>query len=209
MSRIFTVSLAAPLAVAALLTTTPVVASAQPTQEAADTLTAAPPTERWEFLVPSGTAAPVATKKNAVKRGNLIAVQASYLVRPNLALTSTVGWIRSRDLASAGSPKLDVFTYDLGAEVRAASFALGTRASFKPFAGVGVGVRSYNYRSLPVDATHNPGAYVGVGGELGVCRVRLRLEVRDYVTGFMSLDGHGGSRTRHDVVVMAGVRLSR
>jgi outer membrane protein W len=202
-------SVVATFAVAAVLVTTPRVAAAQTTQTSAETQTAARPKARWEFLVPSGTAAPVATKGHAIKRGNLIAVQASYLVRPNLAVTSTLGWIRSRDLGAAGSPKLDVYTYDLGAEVRAASFALGSRASFKPFAGVGVGVRSYNYRSLPVDATHNPGAYVGVGGELGVRRVRLRLEVRDYVTGFTSLDGSGRSHTRNDVVVMAGVRFSR
>ena len=208
MSRIV-LSVVTQFAVAAVLVTMPCVAAAQTTQTSAQTQTAAQPKARWEFLVPSGTAAPVATKKNAVKRGNLVAVQASYLVRPNLAVTSTVGWIRSRDLSSADSPKLDVFTYDLGAEVRAVSFALGSRVSFKPFAGVGAGVRSYNYRSLSVDATHNPGAYVGVGGELGVRRLRLRLEVRDYVTGFRSLDGSGRSRTRNDVVVMAGVRVSR
>jgi len=48
-----------------------------------------------------------------------------------------------------------------------------------------------------------------VGGELGVRRIRLRVEARDYVTGFRPLAGGGSSDTRNDVVVMAGLRLTR
>ena len=44
------------------------------------------------------------------------------------------------------------------------------------------------------------------GGELGIGRVRLRLEVRDYVTSFKPLDGKGAAGTRNDVV-MAGLRF--
>jgi hypothetical protein len=47
------------------------------------------------------------------------------------------------------------------------------------------------------------------GGELGVGRVGLRVEVRNYVTGFKPLVGVGKIDTRNDVVLMASVRFNR
>lgn len=161
----------------------------------------------WELIVPSGTVVPAGAQRDAVKRANLTAVQLSYVARPAIAITSTVGWARSRDIAAAGDPKLDVFTYDVGAEVRAARWINGKTVTFTPFAGAGAGGRSYNYRKLDVDATHNLSAYGSVGGELGIRRIRLRVEARDYVTGFKPLTGEGAARTGNDVVVMAGLRF--
>ena len=162
---------------------------------------------RWEVSVPGGAIVPTGAQRDAIKRGNLTALQLTYVARPALAITSTVGWARSRDVATVGDPKLDVFTYDVGAEVRAPRWLAGKTVTFSPFAGVGAGGRSYNYRKLNVDATHNLSAYASVGGEVGVRRVRVRLEARDYVSGFKPLAGQGAARTGNDVVVMAGVRL--
>jgi len=162
---------------------------------------------RWEFLVPSGTLVPTGAQHDAIKRGNLTALQLTYVARPTFAITSTVGWARSRDIMIADNPKLDVFTYDVGAEVRAPRWITGKAVTFTPFAGAGAGGRSYNYRKLDVDATHNVAAYGSAGGELGVGRVRLRLEARDYVTGFKPLSGVGAARTGNDVLMMAGLRF--
>jgi len=167
----------------------------------------AEPKSHWELLIPSGTMVPTGTQRDAIKRGNISAVQLTFVGRPSFGFTSTFGWARSRDIATAGNPKLDVFTYDIGAEVRAPRWLDGKGMTFSPFAGAGAGGRSYNYRKLDVDATHNLGAYATVGGELGVRRARVRLEVRDYATGFKPLTGQGTTRTGNDVVVMAGLRI--
>jgi hypothetical protein len=164
-------------------------------------------TARWEFLVPSGALVPTGVQRDAIKRGNLSAVQLTYVARPAFAITSTFGWARSRDIATEGDPKLDVFTYDIGAEVRAPRWLAGKAMTFSPFAGAGAGGRSYNYRKLDVEATHNVAAYASAGGELGFRRVRVRLEARDYVTGFKPLNGAGAARTGNDIVVMAGLRF--
>lgn len=162
---------------------------------------------RWELLVPGGAIVPTGTQRDAIKRGNLTAIQLTYVATPAVAITSTVGWARSRDIATVGDPKLDVFTYDVGAEVRAPRWAASKTVTFSPFAGAGAGGRSYNYRKLDVDATHNLAAYGSIGGDLGVRRVRVRLEARDYVTGFKPLAGQGATRTGNDVVLMAGIRF--
>ena len=162
---------------------------------------------RWELVVPSGAIVPTGTQREAIKRGNLTAVQVMYVAKPALAITSTLGWARSRDIATVGNPKLDLFTYDVGAEVRAPRWIAGKTSMFTPFAGVGAGGRSYNYRKLEVDATHNLAAYASGGGELGIRRVRVRLEARDYLAGFKPLAGRGAARSGNDVVLMAGLRF--
>lgn len=171
--------------------------------QTAESQAAAQKPARWELHVPSGALLPTGGQRDAIKRANISAVQISYVTRPSLAITSTFGWARSRDVAMTDSPKLDVFTYDLGAELRAPRW----KKSFTPFVGGGAGGRTYNYRKLEIDATHNLAAYGSVGGELAIKRVAVRVEARDYVAGFKPLNGAGASRTGNDVVVMAGLRL--
>jgi len=77
------------------------------------------------------------------------------------------------------------------------------------FAGIGGGARSYNYRKLDVDATNNLAGYVAAGGELGIRRVAVRIEARDYATGFKPLVGGGRSEARNDIVIMGAIRFNR
>lgn len=175
----------------------------------ADAQTTPAQKSRFEFLVSSGTLVPTGTPRNPIKRADQTTAQLSYLVRPNVAITSSFGWARSRDLATVGDPRLDVFTYDVGAEVRANRWNVGRGVTFAPLVGVGAGARSYNYRSLDVAATDNLAAYGSVGGELGYRRVRLRLETRDYVSGFKPLAGAGTASRRNDIAVLVGFRFVR
>lgn len=175
--------------------------------QAADTNATADRSARWSLTVPGGTIVPTGAQRHAIKRGDVTAVQLAYAARPAIAITSTFGWARSRDIATAGDPKLDVFTYDVGVEARAPRWLQGHSMSLAPFAGAGVGGRSYNYRSLDVDATHNIGGYLSAGGELRIRRLGLRIEGRDYVTGFKPLQGSGTTRTGNDLVVLAGVHV--
>jgi hypothetical protein len=169
----------------------------------------AEPTGGWEFRVPAGGLVPTGAQRDALKDAHLSAAQLSYVVRPAFAITATVGWARSRDLASANDPKLDVFTYDVGAEARAPQWFAGRAVTFRPFVGAGAGARSYNHRKLDVDATHNVTGYGAVGGELGMGRVGLRLEARDYVSSFRPLVGGGSASTRNDVVALLGLSLRK
>lgn len=162
----------------------------------------------FEFIVNSGTIVPTGAQRDAIKRGKLNAAQLSYVIHPSFALTGTFGWARTRDIASADDPKLDMFTYDIGGELRGPRWLASQSLSFSPFAGIGAGGRSYNYRSRDVDATHNLAGYASAGGELGIGRrVSVRVEARDYVTGFEPLTGIGSAATRNDLSVMAGLRI--
>ena len=162
-----------------------------------------------EIRVPSGSYNAIGAQGNHLKDAHLTALQLSWVVQPHLAVTGTFGWARSRDLVAAGSPKVDVFTSDLGLEARSREWNAGKNVSLSTFAGFGAGARSYNYVKLDEGARHNLAGYASAGGELGAGRVAIRVEARNYTTGFKPLAGSGGSDTRNDMVVMAAVRINR
>jgi hypothetical protein len=161
----------------------------------------------FELLVPSGTVVPTGAQEDDVKRGNLTAVQLSYGLRPDLVLTSTVGWARTTPLGLGPEAKLDLLTYDAGVEYRLPRRSADRRINFKPFTGVGIGARTHSYRHVDVATRHNLATYASVGGELGLSRVRVRLEVRDYLT-WVTPFGTPGTTRRNDVAVLAGLRLA-
>ena len=161
----------------------------------------------WEFIVASGALVPTGSQGDVLKRADLTLAQLTYVIRPEFAVTTALGWARSHDVASAGRPKLDVFTGDVGAEVRPARWIADHEEKFNPFAGIGVGMRSYHYRNLDAAGSNNLAGYISAGGEFGMHRVRVRLEVRDYLSGFKPLNGTGTQGTRNDVVAMLGLRL--
>lgn len=169
--------------------------------------TIAPATRSWEFRAPSGALVPTGDQRHFVKDAQVTAAQLSWVVRPQVALTGTFAWARSRDLAAGDAPRLDVFTSDLGVEARSVHRSISESVTYRTFAGFGAGARIYNHRTLNVDATSNPAGYGSVGGELFGGRAGLRLEVRDYVTGFQPLTGTGRSVMRNDVVVMAALSI--
>ena len=163
----------------------------------------------WELRFTSGSLMPTGDLRADLRSADLSAAQLSWRLRPDLAITGTFGWARSRDLGASGAPKLDVFPSDVGIEASPLRWQVGTRTTLTPFVGLGAGARSYNHRSLDVDATHNLAAYAAAGGEIGFRHFGIRLEARDYVTGFKPLAGGGTSALRNDVVVMVGLRIGR
>lgn len=165
--------------------------------------TAPEPSPAWEFLVPTGGMIPTGAQRSALDRGALTTAQLLRVVQPALALTATLGWARSHDLASAGDNALDIIGFDLGTELRGTRWALGRGISLRPFAGIGAGARHYDHRHLALDASNKTTAYVSAGGEFGVRRVRVRLEARDYLA---SARPFAGEHADNDVTLMAGVR---
>jgi hypothetical protein len=156
-----------------------------------------------------GAYIPTGDQRDLLEDAVLVGAQASYSFIPQLALTGTFGWSPSKDRITAGDQTLDVFQYDLGLEGRApAWYTSGTGSwSFTPFAGLGIGARTYDYRDLDIDSQTNLAGYGALGGELGFGRIGARLEARDYVSRFEPLTGNGDAKTRNDVTLAAGLTV--
>jgi hypothetical protein len=169
-----------------------------------------PPQVRGFELRPYvGAFIPTGDQRDLLEDAVLVGAQASYSFIPQLALTGTFGWSPAKDRITAGDQTLDVFQYDLGLEGRApAWYTSGTGSwSFTPFAGLGIGGRTYDYRDLDVSSKTNVAGYGALGGELGFGRVGARLEARDYVSRFEPFTGNGDAKTRNDVTLAAGLTL--
>ncbi len=177
--------------------------------QTASAQSAASASRQIEFRVASGSMMPTGEQQASLRSGSLTTAQIAWVPQPSFAIVGSFGWARSRDLTSIDAPKLNAFSADLGVEARAAQWMTDRAVTFTPFIGLGGGARSYDYRSRSANATHNLAGYGAVGGELGIGRVGLRLEARNYVSGFKPLAGAGPSDTRNDVSVLAAVRFNR
>jgi hypothetical protein len=179
---------------AALLAAAPAAAQAQTQSEG-------PGFELRPFV---GAYLPTGAQRDVLEDAVLAGAQASWRILPAFAITGTFGWAPSTDRLTAGTPRLDVYQYDLGAELRAASWRSGATWTFSPFVGLGAGGRTYDYRDGDVDPTSNVAGYATVGGDVGLGPFGLRVEARDYVSRFKPLAGTGDARTRNDVALAAG-----
>lgn len=153
-----------------------------------------------------GAYLPTGDQRDLLKDAILVGAQASYRVLPQLAITGTVGWSPTEDRVSAGE-RIDLLQYDVGAELRAPAWIQRASWDFTPFAGLGVGGRTYDYRDLDVDAKTNVAGYGALGGEFGFGQFGLRIEGRDYISRFKPLTGSGDAKTRNDVAVAAGLTI--
>jgi hypothetical protein len=152
-----------------------------------------------------GAYLPTGDQRDLLKDAVLVGAQASWRVIPAFAVTGSFGWAPSKDRITAGDQKLDVFQYDVGGELRAASLYTAGVWDFTPFVGLGVGGRTYSYRDLNVDSKTNVDGYASLGGDVGFGPLALRVEGRDYVSQFKPLTGNGDSKTRNDVGVALGL----
>jgi hypothetical protein len=152
-----------------------------------------------------GAFIPTGDQRDFLKDAVLVGGQASWRVIPALALTGTFAWSPSKDRISAGNQTLDIYQYDVGAELRKPSGFDTGFAEFTPFVGLGLGGRTYDYRDLDVSSKTNFDGYGAVGGDLGFGPVALRIEARDYVSQFKPLTGTGSNQTRNDIGLAAGL----
>lgn len=163
------------------------------------------PTTRFEVRPFVGAYIPTGDQRDFLKDAVLVGAQASWSVTPAFALTGSFGWSPAKDRITAGDQTLDIYQYDVGGEVRAASWYNAGTWSFTPFAGLGVGGRTYHYRDLDVDAKTNVAGYGALGGDIGFGAVALRVEARDYVSQFKPLSGSGDTKTRNDIGLAVGL----
>src|SRR5690606_1576446 len=143
-----------------------------------------------------------------VKGAELLAVQLVWTLRPTLALTGSIGLVHSRNLATVGEPRVDIFTGDVGLERRPFARCQTCRVGMSGFPCVGAGARRYDQRGAGFEASTTFMGYGSVGGEVRMGGVGLRVEARDYVGGATALPGTNAG-VGNDVVILAGLRLLR
>src|SRR5690606_19617279 len=100
----------------------------------------------WQLRIPSGRMIATGDQRSVIKDAPVIAIQVARTISASTAITTTLGWARSRDLTHPQAPKLDILSGDIGLEQRVTMWRLGRGTSFTPFVGVGGGVRQLDSR---------------------------------------------------------------
>jgi hypothetical protein len=85
--------------------------------------------------------------------------------------------------------------------------AMGSSWMIRPFAGAGVGGRTFDYSDVDAGGHTALAGYGALGTELQTGRFAVRLEARDYVYRFEGLDGTEDATTRNDLTLVLGAAL--
>jgi hypothetical protein len=163
------------------------------------------PTIKGEVRPFVGAFVPTGEQRDILKDAVLTGAQASWHVIPALSFTGAFAWSPNKERISAREHKLDIYQYDVGAELRAASWYLTSTWDLTPFAGLGIGGRTYSNRDVDVRSTSDVDGYVALGSDFGIGVVGVRIEGRDYVSNFKPLTGSGDSKTRNDIGLFVGL----
>ncbi len=153
----------------------------------------------------AGAFIPTGDQRDVLDDAALLGAQLGVAVHPNVTLLGSFGWAPSADKTLATDNTVDLYQYDLGIELHAFRPLGATGWRFKPFAGAGLGGRTYHYRDQVFDAQSYFAGYGALGAELQSGRFGVRLEGRDYLSNFRGLRGDEASSTRNDVTLALGI----
>jgi hypothetical protein len=152
-----------------------------------------------------GAFIPTGDQREILEDAVLTGAQASWHLIPALSVTGAFAWSPSKDRITAGDQTLDIYQYDVGAELRGWSWYQRSTWDFTPFVGLGLGGRTYNYRDLDVGSTTDFDGYGSLGADFGIGALGVRIEGRDYLSQFKPLTRIGDSKTRNDVGIFVGL----
>jgi hypothetical protein len=158
-----------------------------------------------------GAVLPTGAHHSLLKEAVLVGAQASLAINEHFAARGSFSWSPSKDKNERQDHNLDFYQYDLGLEGLLPNLTPTSSFSTRPYAAIGVGGRTYDYRDrADLDAETNVVGYGALGLDVAPNgrRVGLRLEARDNVSAFKGLRGELPERkARNDVQVTAGVTV--
>jgi hypothetical protein len=156
-----------------------------------------------------GALVPTGDQRDLLKDAVLVGGQAAYGLNSNFTVVGSFGWSPSEDKAVVVGKKVDLYQYDVGLEGRLSDLTAGSPVSTRPYATLGVGGRTYDYRNVSgADAQTNFLGYGAIGLDLApqAGPLGFRVEARDNVSAFKGLRGELTERkARNDLQFSGGV----
>jgi hypothetical protein len=162
-----------------------------------------PTTPALEIRPVAGAFLPTGDQHDLFKNAALLGMQIGYEMKPTLHLLGSFVWSPGQSKFLTGNNDVNVFQYDVGAELNAV-YELTPSWQLKPFVGIGVGGRTYDYQTSALGTNSCLAGYASLGSELQYRVTAFRLEARNYA--FCYDDPMlGESETRNEVGLAFGV----
>jgi hypothetical protein len=154
-----------------------------------------------------GAYVPVGAMRRDFRDATMLGLQAAIERSRNLHFVGGASWTHGHNRYDRGSDRTDIWQYDVGLEL---NLYRPTAAGwvFRPFAGVGGGARTLDYRASGLASYTCTSGYGSLGTELQTGAVALRFEARDYMACFKS-PVTGLHDTRSDLGLSLGVAYHR
>ncbi len=165
------------------------------------------PTPTREIRPFVGAYVPVGAMRRDFRDATTLGLQAAVERSRHLHFLGSASWTHGHNRYDRGSDRTDLWQYDVGLEL---NLYRPTAAGwvFRPFAGVGGGARTFDYRASGLPSYTCTSGYGSLGTELQTGAVALRLEARDYLSCFKS-PVTGLHDTRSDLGLSLGVAYHR
>jgi hypothetical protein len=152
-----------------------------------------------------GAYLPTGDQRDVLKDSALMGMEFAYELPINVHLLGTVGWTPSTDKALTQDNRVNLFQYDVGAELFNSRPMTGDWL-FRPFVGLGVGARTYDMTEIRgAKAKTYAAGYGALGSEFQLSNIAIRIEGRDYLSQFKGLAGGADNKTRNDVTLAAAL----
>lgn len=165
-----------------------------------------PSESRLEVRPFIGAFIPTGDQREMLDDAITVGAQGAYAVTSYLSIVGTFSVTPSSDTRMSLNDDLDVFSYDIGAELRKSFIVSKSGMTLSPFVGLGAGGRTYDYRDLETHAASNLTGYGALGAQLQMGSIGLRIEARDYVSSVTGLTGELTKReTRNDVAIVSAL----
>jgi hypothetical protein len=154
-----------------------------------------------------GVYIPTGDQRDALRDAFHLGAQASYPILPRLSVVGAVAWSASQRRDAPDNATTNVFHYDAGVEGYAAERRKNSGWYLSPFAGLGLGGRTYRARRGDEgDQTRFTG-YGALGAEATKRRFGIRFEARDYLSKSGPTRTQEKSGTRNDVTLALGTTI--
>lgn len=170
----------------------------------ATALPAQSPTVKPELRPFAGMMIPTGELRDLFLDAPLFGIASAIEVKPTFHVQATFMWVPAQDKYGLAQNNVNLFQYTAGAELGFVR-PLAGRWELRPFAGVGIGGRTYAFQGLGLKDRTDFVGYGAVGTEFQIARTALRLEVRDNVFNYRSPIPGTGSKTLNDIGLSLGV----
>jgi hypothetical protein len=155
------------------------------------------PAARLEVSPLVGAYMPILGQRDTLGDALLVGLAGTYDFHPNVAFVGALAWAAPK----AAGQTVDLFQWDIGLQGQL-PYALSASWTLKPFVGVGIGPRTYDFRSAAIETETDFHFYSAVGASLRRGGLDLAFTLRHELTTGGPL---GDSGTRGNLAPFASV----
>jgi hypothetical protein len=134
----------------------------------------------------------------------LFGISTAVEMKPSVHLLATFAWVPAQNKYPVTQNNVNIFQYTVGAELGFVE-PLAGNWELRPFAGLGLGARTYAFQGVGLKDRTCFAGYGALGTEFQIARTALRIEARDNVFCYRSPVTGVSSKTRNDVGLSFGV----